>query len=171
MKVQRSRSKDLFLLVVWAAAFGSLLYLYAVKGHNKFWLSFAIAYILTCYWFGYVTCARIGLRPKKFVIGIGSDLAAFVMILYLMLWLVCAVLWGWVGLVSTPIEIVLCIRRLASRGPGTEPPVPPVTPENNWAYFQPNVPRYSQSWGTDTSTSTARPTSHRRKLPGVLPPE
>jgi hypothetical protein len=163
LKVQRSRSKDLFLLLVWSAAFGGLLYLYTVKGHNRFWLSLAITYILTCYWFGYVTCARIGLRPKKFVIGVGSDLAAFVMIVYLMLWLVCAVLWGWVGLVSTPIEIVLCIRRIASRGSAAEAPVLPVTPENDWGYSQSNMPQYPQPWGTDPSVSTTRPTSHRRK--------
>lgn len=117
MKVQRSRSKDLFLLVVWVAAFGGLWYLYAVRGQNRFWVSLAVPYVLTCYWFGYVTCARIGLKPRKFVIGIGDDLAAFVMIIYLTLWLVCAVLWGWVGLVSTPVEIVLCIRRLAAKSP------------------------------------------------------
>ena len=173
LKMQPSRNRDLFLLIVWVAAFGALFYLYDAKGHNygpeshnKLWLSLLVSYVITSFWFGYVTCARIGLRPRRFVIGIGNDLAAFVMIIYLTLWLACAVIWGWVGLASTPIEMALCIRRLAARRHQTEPPPPPVALENNWAYFQANAPQDRQPWGSNASNRPARPArpaSHRRK--------
>jgi hypothetical protein len=110
------------VLIAWAATFGSLLFLFVGKGfhdphhpkvHAPAYVGFLMAYLLTSFWFGYVTCARVGLRgPKSLFLSIGSDLGAFLMIISLMFWLVFIVLWGWVGLVSTPIELALCVRRV-----------------------------------------------------------
>jgi hypothetical protein len=123
LRARRSRSGDLFVLIAWAATFGGLLYLFVVKGfhdphhakvHTPSYVGFLMAYLLTSFWFGYVTCARMGLRgPKSLFLSVGSDFGAFLMIISLMFWLVFIVLWAWVGLVSTPIEVALCVRRVS----------------------------------------------------------
>jgi hypothetical protein len=176
LKMQPSRGRDLSLLVVWIAAFGAIFYLFEfgghnIKGRNAAWFPLVFAYAMTSYWFGYVTCARIRLRPRSFFIAIGDDLGVFIMIIYICLWGACAVIWGWVGLVSTPVEIALCIRRIVSSGRPAVPPVhtgPYFQPNdfqpNAPGYYQPAGPQYPQPSEPDPAARPARPAGHRRKL-------